>query len=316
MDITDQETRKAAASEDKEVISRGVIDLRVLFAIARSEAATVLTILAIFLILSILYLHLADQKYAVRMVITPVAAHSQKSGENLEELSSLAGIDLGGGSTSQFKLFVGALRSPFAAQSIADDQDLLKAMFPRDWSAAEGRWREHPSHLLPIVHWVEAALGWHVVPWSPPGVSRVFDFLQGELRVTPDPKSGVVALEIDSRVPNVAERILVTLNNVVDERIRQRDLARSTADISYLSQRLSEVTVEEYRRALVANLVDQEKTRMLASAPLSYVSDVLGKPMISSKPVSPLPVAVFVAAIILGGLIGLGVASIRYRRRR
>jgi len=54
---------------------------------------------------------------------------------------------------------------------------------------------------------------------------------------------------------------------------------------------------------------------MLASAPLPYVSDILGKPMVSSKPVSPSPILILGAGIVLGGLLGLGMACIAYYRR-
>jgi len=310
-----QETRDYADGKDRPVIRGGVMDLHTVSRIARSQVITIVTIVAVFLVSSILYLHLAKKKYAVRMVITAVYSHSQGSGGTLDELSSLAGVDLPNQGSSQFRVFVGALRSPFAAQAIAADQDLLKAMFPREWSATEGRWREPHSYILPIVHGLARSLGWYVAPWSPPGPSRVFDYLKDALKIVPDPKSGVVTLEIDSNRPDVATRVLVTMNNALDERMRQHDLARATIDITYLSQRLSTVTVQDYRWALVTNLVEQEKTRMLSSAPLPYVSDALGTPMVSSKPVSPIPVAVLAAALILGGLLGFWVASIKYYRR-
>jgi uncharacterized protein involved in exopolysaccharide biosynthesis len=297
------------------VIREGMLDLHLLSRIAKAESVTVLTIMVVVFLASILYLHLARQKYAVRMVINAVSTKSQSSNGSLEDLSSLAGIDLPSAGSSQFRLFVGALRSPFAAQAIAADEDLVKAMFPREWSASEGKWHEPPNIALKIAHAVGAALGWHIPPWQPPGVSRVFEYLKDQLKIVPDNKSGVVTLEIDSPMPKVAERVLLTMNNAVDERMRQHDLTRATIDLDYLSKRLSTVNVEDYRKALVTNMVDQEKTRMLASAPLPYVSDVLGKPLISEKPVSPVPLAVLVGALILGGLLGLGVASVRYRRR-
>jgi uncharacterized protein involved in exopolysaccharide biosynthesis len=315
MDVKVPETRSYADERDQPLVRGGVIDMHLLSQVVRSEAVLVATIIAVFMVLAIAYLHVAAQKYAVRMVITGIqSSHSETSGA-LDDISSLAGIDLPSSGNSQFKMFVGALRSPFAAQSIAADPDLLKAMFPREWSASEGRWREPPSHVMPVIHAVGRFFGWHIPPWSAPGVARVFDYLKDELKVVPDSKSGVVTMELDSRYPDAAARILLALNNAVDERIRQRDLKRSTTDIGYLSDRLASVTVEEYRKALVTNLVDQEKMRMLASAPLPYVSDALGTPLISAKPVSPIPAAVLAAALVLGGLLALGVATLKYRRR-
>ncbi|HEY4749274.1 MAG TPA: Wzz/FepE/Etk N-terminal domain-containing protein [Steroidobacteraceae bacterium] len=315
MDVKVPETRRYADERDRPVIRRGLIDLHMLARIARSEKIIIVTTVLIFLVAAIAYLHVANKKYAVRMVIAAVSTHSESSSGTLDELSSAVGIDLPTGSNSQFKLLVGTLRSPFAAQAIAVDPDLLKAMFPREWSASEGRWREPPSVVAPVMHWLAAAVGWYIPPWSPPGVARVFDYLKDELKVVPDTKSGAVTLELDSRYPEAAARIMTTLDNAVDERMRQRDLQRSTTDIGYLSERLSQVTVEEYRKALVTNLVEQEKTRMLASAPLPYVSDMLGKPLISARPVAPVPAAVLAAALIIGGLVGLGIARIKYSRR-
>jgi len=315
MDVKVPETRSYADERDQPLVRGGVIDMHLLSQAVRSEAVLVATIIAVFMVLAIAYLHVAAQKYAVRMVITGVQSHSQNASGTLDDLSSLAGIDLPTSGNPQFKMFIGALRSPFAAQAVAADPESLKAMFPREWSATEGRWREPPSYVMPVIHAVGRFLGWHVPPWSPPGVARAFDYLKDQLKIVLDSKSGVVTMEIDSRYPSGAARILLTLNNAVDERIRQRDLQRSTTDIGYLTERLANVNVEEYRKALVTNLVDQEKTRMLASAPLPYISDALGNPLISATPVSPIPAAVLAAALILGGLLAVGVATLKYRRR-
>ena len=155
----------------------------------------------------------------------------------------------------------------------------------------------------------------HSSAWAPPGVNRVFDYLKDQLKIIPDAKTGVVTLEIDSDKPQVAERVLLTLNGAMNEQLRQHDLEHATTDIAYLSKRLAEVNVVEYRTALVTNLAEQEKSRMLASAPLPYASDVLGRPLISSEPVSPKPLAAWGAGLIFGGLLGLWLANLKYKRR-
>jgi len=299
---------------DQPLVRQGVIDLGTLRQIVRHERVLIAAIVIPCLVLAIVLLHLAVPKYAVRMVVTGVQSQSKTSG-TLDDLSSIAGLDLPAAGNPQFQMFIGALRSPFAAQSVAADPDLLKAMFPREWSVSEGRWREPPGRPRRILRAVAKFLGWHITPWSPPGVARVFDYLKDQLKVVLDSKSGVVTMEIDSRYPEAAARILVTLNQAVDDRIRQRDLQRASSDVDYLTQRLGSVNEQEYRLALVTNLVQQEKQRMLASAPLPYVSDTLGKPLVSAEPVSPVPAAVLAAALIFGGLLGVGVATIKFRRR-
>jgi uncharacterized protein involved in exopolysaccharide biosynthesis len=315
MAFAPKEPRNYVREADRPVIRRGVVDTHELWQSIRGEPVLVTSIVVAFLAAAILYLHVAAQKYAVRMVVTAVDAQANSKG-TLEDLSSMAGLDLGGaGANPKFKMFVGALRSPFAAESLASDPQLLRAMFPRDWSATENRWREPRNFATPVLRGLAKFLGWHIEPWSPPGEARVFAYLQDELKVVPDTKSGVVTLELDSRYPAAATAILRALNDAVDGRIRQRDLTRATTDIDYLTQRLGAATVQEYRMALVTNLVQQEKTRMLASAPLPYVSDALGQPLTSARPVSPIPPAVLIAALLLGGMVGAAAARLRHRRR-
>src|SRR6202023_2729869 len=115
---------------------------------------------------------------------------------------------------------------------IVADQDLLKAMFYREWSQSNLEWRQPPSGLRPALHAVGGLLGWRFTTWSPPGVSRVFDYLKDQLKIIPDAKSGVVTLEIDSDRPQMAERVLVTLNESMNERLRQHDLEHATTDIA------------------------------------------------------------------------------------
>jgi len=315
MVVIAKETRSYVKDIEEPVVRRGVIDLHALWQVVRAEKVLVASIVAVFMLLAIAYLHMTPRKYAVRMVLTGVQTHSESS-STLDDLSSMAGLDLGGPSSNpQFKMFIGALRSPFAAQSIASDPELLKAMFPREWSVKENRWRQPPSALRPALEGIARVFGFYVRPWTPPGVARVFDYLRDELKIVPDTKSGVVTMELDSRYPDAAVRILLALNSALDERIRQRDLIRASTDVDYLTQRLSAVAVQEYRAALVTNLVQQEKQRMLASAPLPYVSDALGKPLILTNPVSPIPMAVLIAALIIGFMVAIPFANARYRKR-
>jgi len=300
---------------DRFVHAGGTLDLGAITRIIRREAPTFLAVLLIFLALAVLYLHSARPRYAVRMEITSSSSNEQQKEGGLSALSSVVGFSLGGEGSPQFRIFLGSLRSPIAAESIASDQDLLKALFYREWSEPENRWREPPQRLRPLMHAIGKVLGWKFAAWEPPGVNRVYDYLNDQLKVIPDSKSGVVTLEIDSDRPEVARRVLVTLNSAMNERLRQHDLEHSTTYISYLEKRLSEVNIVEYRGALISNLAQEERTRMQASSPLPYASDILGSPMVSSNPVSPKPIAALGAAIIFGGLFGLWAASRKHRRR-
>ncbi len=302
------------ARSRERLIRRGTLDLSVLRRIVNAHRITILLAMTLGGIVGAVYLHLAPQRYAVRLDIM-AASPSSPAGGALSALSSLAGISLGSGEDPKFREFLAALRSPVAAEAIIGNQTILRAMFPREWAVRYEKWRAPHGVFHGALNFVKRALGIPVVPWAPPNIARVYEFLRDHLKVIPDAKSGIVTLELDSPRPQDAKVLLVTLNSAIDNSMRQHDLVHATTDVDYLSRQLAKATVEELRRALASNLADQEKARMLASAPLPYVSDMLGAPTVSSKPAYPRPIPVLIGGILLGALIGFVVAARKYGSR-
>lgn len=296
------------------LIRHGTLDLGLARRIMMAHPVTMLSAIAVCLAMSILYLHVAHRRYAVELYIT-AATPSQKSSNALSALTSLAGVNLGAAENPKFREFLAAIRSPVAAEAIIGDQEMVRAIFPGEWSARAQRWRQPHSYLHAPADFVKRVLGIPVVPWSPPDAARVYEYLRDNLKVIPDAKSGMVTLELDSQRPRQAKVLLVALNQAIDSWMRQHDLRHAQDDITYLSQQLAKTTVEELRNALAANLAEQEHARMLASAPLPYVSDMLGTPIVSNRPAYPRPIPVLIASIVLGFLIGLAIAVRKYGRR-
>lgn len=264
--------------------------------------------------LAALYLHIAPQKYEVTMEITAVSDQTSSAGK-LGALSSLAGIDLAGGGNPSFRVFLDSLQSPVAAEQLVKHQDLLIGMFPNEWSPEEKRWRQPPSLLRPIKNFVESVLGYPAVPWTPPSTYRVYKYVQSEVRLAQDPKSGVVTLQMESERPAFALKLLKTLNHDVDNLMRDRVIARTSGYIKYLESKLTTVTVSDYRASLIENLSEQEKTRMMASGGPSYASELLGDPVISNAPTSPPAIAILALAALTGAVVGVMWASMADRRK-
>ena len=95
-----------------------------------------------------------------------------------------------------------------------------------------------------------------------------------------------------------------------DEELRQRSLARSTADIEYIARQLPLISVVEQRVALSRALSDQEKQRMIASAGVPYAADIFEPITSSPRPTWPKLVPVLALAIIAGLFIGVASAVV------
>lgn len=260
----------------------------------------------LFLLLGVLYLHVAPDKYTVALQVVPVTNNSRAPGGALSSLGALAGVDmssLSGSNSGGFAYYADGVRSRAASDLLARDQALLQAVFPEEWSDRSG-WHQPFSIIRPVKNVLFRVLGIPVKPWSPPSGERLNDFVRDHLEVLTDSKSPVTTLQIQSDHPATMIRLLNRLNSVTDDMLRARALTRANQYIAYIDQQLKQVTVTEYRTALLQNLYDQEKMRMMASAHISYAADVFSGPTVSSKPTAPRAPIVLILAIIVGVIAG------------
>lgn len=291
--------------EDDRLRPARVLDLAALGRVLWQQRIVFVFTVPIALVLAILYLNIATRRYEVTLQLAPVEK-TQSSQGTLGALGAIAGLDLAGGAQgSEFKIFVVALQSHAAAEALSTNTGLLKRLYPRDWSEADHGWRE-PAHgiLHPIVRGLMTALGLPARAWEPPTADRVFRFLQQQIEVTSGRDSPIVTIRVWNQDPELAKTLLSDLVISVDRFLRNRALRRADGYINYLTRKLQQVTVAEYRQSLLQNLSDQEKNRMMAAANVSYAAEVFSGPSSSEVPVLPSPLATFVLAILTGLITG------------
>lgn len=279
------------------------INPRSFFRILHRQYIILVAVVGIVVLLSIIYLHVATQRYMATLELAPVTSHSSLGG-NLSALGAIAGVSLGNNGESSFKLFTIGLQSYRAAEEVAKDQELMRRMYPAEWSKAENRWKEPHSIFRTSVRGIKAILGFSNVPWRPPGAQRVYQFLQSDIEVDESHDRPTIRLRLLTADPQLAIDILTKLNKVVDNQLRERALERANGYIAYLTHQLRLETVAEYRQTLLENLSEQEKMKMMANSNVSYVSDVFSGPVVSDKPAWPVPSFIIMFGIAMGLLFG------------
>lgn len=260
------------------------------------------------MLLSLVYMHLASPAYTISLQLVPAPSSGQRQ-NGFGALSALAGLagkggDAGGG----FQTYLAGLQSYAAAELIARDQKVMRQLYKGQWSEREHRWRQPVSLLHFITGPIKAILGIGQA-WQPPSADMVYVYLRDAITVTQSRDSPVVTVSIISSDPHFAQQFLLQLANGVDQLLRARALQRSNQYIEYLQAEMQKVTVTEYRAALLENLSDQEKNRMIASAKnVSYAADVFSGPMVSPGPTSPSLAKSLLLAVLFGFLAGFVVA--------
>jgi uncharacterized protein involved in exopolysaccharide biosynthesis len=274
--------------------------------------------LALGLGLAAAYLHTATYRYAASLQITSVEGGGASLPSGVAGLGSLVGFDIGLSDGSDFELVPEALVSKGVASRLAQDEQLMRAIFPYEWDAAAGVWRAPESLLVDAIEGLKSVLGVPRTPWAPPGAVRLRDHLQKTLEITPDRKKDIITIRYQHEDPAVAEKLVGAIVAATDDFLRAASLAQSDAYVSYLEARLQETTVAEYRLFLAQALVSYENKRMMAMASTAYAARPFGPVLVSERPASPKPVVVLAASLAFSLILWAASVLLRgaLRRRR
>lgn len=272
------------------------------------------TITLALVAVAILFLQVAERRYRSVLAVTPVSG-SASLPSGLGNLASIAGIRApGSDAEGRFDLFLEGLTTQETAERLVRaNPELLPAMFPGEWDASTRQWRQ-PTGVVPgLVRSVKGLLGMNT-GYEAPGQARVQRWLENTLTVSNERERRLTIISIETADVQFGRDLLAALHHVGDDLLRARSVERANDYVAYLTGKLSEVSVADYRQALVEALADQEKMRMMANSNLPFAAEPFGPPSTPDKPSSPNPPVLLAIAILLGLVIGTFVVLLRGRR--
>lgn len=262
-------------------------------------------------LLGVVYLHVATYRYRADLAVAPPQTSSSGSlgsslGGGLGGLAALAGV--GGASNAgglNFQLYREGILQRGTAEALARDDWVMRSIFHSEWDADRRVWVEPASPVRTLRNALIGFLGVQGRNWSPPDAARLQDHILEEVSVTTNSKSPVVTISYSHPDPVFASRFLDRIHAVVDADLKQRLLARTGENISYLSAKLQKVTIAEHRQALSQALSEQEKLRMTASSTVAFAAEPYGRASATRRPVSPNPIVVLAVGVGLGFVLGI-----------
>lgn len=271
------------------------------------------------LLLTLIWLNRTQYIYTaqLRVYAAPSTSGAAKP-TPLGGLASLAGLTTGAAeAVTPFRFYLDGIASPAIAERLAADPKLLRQMFPAEWDAGTRSWRRPPSLLGSLRRAFGALLGLPEMGWTPPGPERVQDYIATSVGVRQSVRTPLVALTYDSPDPVFAAAFLQRINAETDAYVRDQQIARTRANIAYLTQRLQEVTITDQRAALLFQLTEQERQAMLTSAGAAYAAEQFDDVTVSVEPTRPKVGSLLVGAALAGLLLGtVAAAWMGLRRRR
>jgi uncharacterized protein involved in exopolysaccharide biosynthesis len=264
----------------------------------------VLAIFVVFIAGGAVYAFLAQPLYRISASLIPAENASSllggKATGTLGALASLAGADLGGGGNQTVEALA-VMRSRRFTIDFIKENSLMPRLFPEQWDAANNEWKGPKEDV--------------------PTYARAYAYFDRKVRkLSEDKKTGIVTLSIDWFDRAEAVSWAEDLIRRVNEEMRARTIAESTASLERLEQQASRTAVVAIQLSL-AQLIEAEiRRKTLATVRQDFVFRVVDPPSMPDRgdilyPKKPFLIVVCLgAASLLSTIIIMLSALMRIRR--
>lgn len=261
------------------------IDIFDLWHILWQRKWLIVGITALFAAAAVAYALLATELYRANVLLAPTEQKSNPAmGGQLGGLAALAGITLSRGDSAEA---LAVLRSREFARDFIQDKQLLPALFPSEWDAANRRWKATDPLEQPDMR------------------DAVKIFLETILTVEEDGGTGQVTLSIQWTDPDTAAEWANELVDRLNARMRERDLREAEANIKYLEQQLLSTSMITLQNTIGRLLESELQKAMLARGNEEYSFRVIDPATPPKDRAWPKRTLIVIIATILGGIIAV-----------
>jgi uncharacterized protein involved in exopolysaccharide biosynthesis len=268
------------------------IDLREIWKVAWTRKWQIIVVTLLVTVASFAYGMLATKWYRAEVLLAPAEEKSAPSiSGQLGGLAALAGVNIGGGDSVEA---IATLRSRDFAREFIHDHGLLTVFFADQWNETSQRWlpedpREHPDLRDGVKY-----------------------FHENVLRVSEDPKTGLVNLAIEWSDPLVAAEWATIIVTRLNDRLRGRALRDAEVNVQFLQSELAKTNVVTLQQAIGRLLETELQKLMLARGNEEFGFRVLDFSEVPKRPIRPRLVVVLVFGVFLGFMVGIIFAFARH----
>ena len=288
------------------------IDLRELFTTLWAGKWLIIAITFLFAVGGVGYALYKPDIYQASVLMAPANEEGGMGGISgqLGGLASLAGINIGGGSSNQTAIATEVLKSrAFLAEFIKRHNLDVPLMATSGWNEAGESWRYDRKIYNPKTEqWLPGEEG---KSQQPTDWDLVKAFKENHLSVSENKDNGMITLNVKSQSPLAAKQWAEWLVQDINEHMRQDDVASAEARIAYLEGKLSDTNIAGMQQVFYQLIESETRTVMLANAQQEYVFRTIDPAVVPQEKSEPKRALIIVLAVILGGMFGVLAVFVR-----
>lgn len=291
------------------------IDLRELFAVIWQGKWIIIAITALFAVASVFYAINQPNIYKSEALLSP--AEQEGSGGlaglagQFGGLASLAGVNLGGGSSNKAQLAIEVLKSrQFTSDFIQKHNILPDLMAAESWNMQTNT-VVYDDEIFDAQNnkWVREVKA----PFKPkPSMQEAYKEFSEILTASTDKESGMVKIAIEHVSPYVAQQWVEWLIQDINKTMKQRDVLEALKSTDFLTQQLEQTKIADIRAVLYKLVEEQTKTIMFAKVRDEYVFKTIDAALVSEEKFKPKRALICVLGVLLGGMLSVMIVLIRH----
>ena len=295
------------------------IDLRELFGVLWAGSRKIIAITAVFAFVSVIYaLSLSDQYKATVLLAPAQSDSSDLSGAlgQLGGLASLAGVDIGGGDSSEAQMAQEIMKSwSFIDGFIADNDLAVELCAVQDWSQGSNELLINDGvYDTENKQWLSSKNECDVR--GPPSSWVLFQAFSERLVVSENKKSGLVSVSIEYYSPQIAKQWLDMYVAAINAHMQQRQMEKVTNNINYLQAQIEKTSIAEMREVFYTIIAEQTKNKMMTEASPEYAFVAVSPSMVPEEKSQPERAFICFIGTLLGGILSVLLVLVMHYARK
>ncbi|WP_394153185.1 Wzz/FepE/Etk N-terminal domain-containing protein [Vibrio maritimus] len=296
------------------------IDLKELFMALWKGKCIIVATTFVFAVGAVLFAISQPNTYKADTLLAPAESSGQgglaKMAGQLGGLAALAGVNLGGGESSQTDLAVQVMKSRQFVEHFIRKHDLLvPIMAAKEWDAnSNSLVLDDEAYDASSDKWLREPKG---LRGAEPTAQEAYEvFVKGMLSVSQDKESGLYTVSIEHFSPFLAQQWTTWLVEDINKVMRERVIAESTQNLAYLAEQLSKTSVAEMQSAFYQIVEEQTKSLMLAEVQEEFIFKVVDPAVVPELKAGPKRALICVLGTLLGGMLGVVIVLVRFVFRK
>lgn len=290
------------------------IDLRELFAVIWQGKWLIIAITALFAVASVVYAINQPNIYKSEALLAP--AEQEGSGGlaglagQFGGLASLAGVNLGGGSSNKAQLAIEVLKSrQFTSDFIQKHNILPDLMAAKTWDMQTNT-VVYDSEMYDAQNnkWIREVKA----PFKPkPSMQEAYKEFSEILSASTDKESGMVTVSVEHVSPSVAQQWVSWLIQDINQTMKERDVQEAIKSTDFLTQQLEQTKIADIRAVLYKLVEEQTKTIMFAKVRDEYVFKTIDAALVPEEKFKPKRALIAILGTMLGGMLSVMLVLVR-----